>query len=163
MKAKDKVLVGDREAVVVSDAKGGWVEVKYKDDKTTAKLRTGKVALKNPPKPVAAKKAKAEGDEDGRLIPAKLENYVIHDTVTAGGRKHLDIDDEVAAKLREKTLDQVYSYAAKTLGVEEKELRHRYAKLNVGMQRMNLGNRVRAAFKAAEAAQADFKKLKTAA
>lgn len=59
-----------------------------------------------------------------------------------------DVGDEVALLLRPaKTLDDVYRIAAKYIKVPEDELRQRYAHLNNGQQRMNLGNRMRGHFK----------------
>ena len=49
--------------------------------------------------------------------------------------------------LRGKSLDAVYKLAAKKLGEDEKKLHGRYQHLNLGIQRMNLGNRIRAASK----------------
>lgn len=71
-----------------------------------------------------------------------LSKYV--KSVTAGGNTSLNCGDAVAKKLDGKDLDAVYKLAAKTLDIPEKQLRDRYAKLNTGMQRMNLGNRMRA-------------------
>lgn len=62
---------------------------------------------------------------------------------TASGNVSVDNGDDLAKSLRGATLDAVYAKAAEVLEVPEKELRAKYAKLNVGMQRMNLGNRMR--------------------
>lgn len=64
---------------------------------------------------------------------------------TAAGNTSLDNGDALAKKLRGVDLDDVYKRAAKALGEPEKNLRSRYRHLNPGMQRMNLGNRMRAA------------------
>jgi len=64
---------------------------------------------------------------------------------SASGNASLDNGDEVAKSLRELTLDDVYSRASKVLKEPVKALRERYSHLNVGMQRMNLGNRIRGA------------------
>lgn len=85
--------------------------------------------------------------------PAALRDYApgYHkdtEKKTASGNTSIDNDDEVARKFRGKDLDAVYGLTAKALGVTEKELRDRYKKLNVGMQRMNLGNRFRAVLNA---------------
>lgn len=64
---------------------------------------------------------------------------------TAEGNTSLNCGDATAKKLEGKTLDDVYKAAAKVTGISEKELRAKYSHLNVGMQRMNLGNRMRAA------------------
>lgn len=74
-----------------------------------------------------------------------ISNY--EKSTSAGGHTSYDNGDDLAAKLRGKTLDEVYAYAAKTLKVDEKTLRAQYKKLNPGMQRMNLGNRLRKALK----------------
>lgn len=63
----------------------------------------------------------------------------------AGAR---DIGDEVATMLRGcKSLEEVYQAGAKYLKVDLQELRDRYAHLNPGQQRMNIGNRMRAKWK----------------
>jgi hypothetical protein len=60
-----------------------------------------------------------------------------------------DNGDTVAIILRSCTsLDDVYKTASKHLGVPESTLREKYAHLNNGQQRMNLGNRLRGAHKA---------------
>lgn len=51
--------------------------------------------------------------------------------------------DELALALQGLTLDEVYAIAAPALGSSEEELRTKYGHLNPGMQRMNLGNRMR--------------------
>lgn len=75
-------------------------------------------------------------------------------TTTASGNKSLDNGDAVALLLRGADLDTVYKIGAKELGVDEQELRKKYAHLNAGQQRMNVGNRVRAAIRKREAQQA---------
>lgn len=87
----------------------------------------------------------AAGGKD-RLVPANLDLYH-KDTEkkTAGGHVSVDRDDELAKKLRGLPIDAVYKEASKVLKEDEKALRGKYAHLNVGMQRMNLGNRMRAA------------------
>lgn len=66
-------------------------------------------------------------------------------TKTASGNASLDSGDSVAKKLRGVELADVYKQAAKVLGEPIATLKSRYAHLNVGMQRMNLGNRIRGA------------------
>jgi hypothetical protein len=51
-----------------------------------------------------------------------------------------DINDDIAVKLRDMSLDEVYSYVAEVTGTD---YRSKYARLNLGMQRMNLGNKLR--------------------
>jgi hypothetical protein len=53
--------------------------------------------------------------------------------------------DALATRLSGLTLDAIYTEAAIVLGTPEADLRAKYGHLNPGMQRMNLGNRMRAA------------------
>jgi hypothetical protein len=74
---------------------------------------------------------------------------------TAAGNASLDSGDAVAVALRGATLDQVFKLTARAMhkagraegGVRaiERELRAKYGKLNPGLARMSLGNRLRAA------------------
>jgi hypothetical protein len=93
-------------------------------------------------------KAIAEGARLKRVGDKEfdLSDYVA--VKSAGGNSSLDCGDDLAEKLRGMELDEVYALASKKLEMPEKVLRQRYAKLNVGMQRMNLGNRMRAGSKA---------------
>jgi chromosome segregation ATPase len=78
-------------------------------------------------------------------LRAKAASYV-HDKErkTAGGNTSVDNGDELAQRLRGMDLDAVYAEAASLLEEEtEATLRARYSHLNLGMQRMNLGNRIR--------------------
>jgi len=80
-----------------------------------------------------------------------LSDYVA--VKSAGGNSSLDNGDTLAKKLRGMDVEAVYKEAAKVLGRDEvAALRKRYAKLNVGMQRMNMGNRMRAALRTDKAA-----------
>lgn len=65
--------------------------------------------------------------------------------VSASGNATMDNGDELAKKLRGAELDDVYAQASKVLGETQTALKAKYAHLNPGMQRMNLGNRMRAA------------------
>lgn len=71
-----------------------------------------------------------------------LSKYV--KATTASGNTSLNCGDDLAKKLEGKDLDDVYKLASKLLEVPVSQLKARYGKLNVGMQRMNLGNRMRA-------------------
>lgn len=98
--------------------------------------------------------------ESGKLIKADLEHYVKGAGVTNSGRPTVDIDDVVAKALRGDDLEVLYprvaawlqlmgretiGRGAKKIEVTEENLRIRYSRLNVGMQRMNLGNILRGA------------------
>lgn len=65
--------------------------------------------------------------------------------VSNAGNATMDNGDALAKKLRGAALEDVYAEAAKILGESVSALQAKYKHLNVGMQRMNLGNRMRAA------------------
>lgn len=122
-----------------------------------SKPRKAKSAKPAPKKAKAAKPAKkakkAKAKKGNATGPAVLREYAPDyekpvdkngkRLKTPAGNPIVDSGDEVARALRGKDLDTVYAVVAKRIGVTEKELRGEYAKLNVGMQRMNLGNRLR--------------------
>ena len=98
--------------------------------------------------------------ESNKLIKADLDHYVKGAGVTNSGRPTVDIDDVVAKALRWDDLEVLYPRVAtwlqlmgretigrgsKKMEVTEENLRQRYSRLNVGMQRMNLGNILRGA------------------
>lgn len=98
-----------------------------------------------------------EPDDGSTRIRANLENY--ESVKAASGNRSYDNADTVAEMFRGKTLEQVYTLAARDLkangetGITIKSLKERYENLNPGHQRMCVGNRVRAA--RARAADAD--------
>jgi hypothetical protein len=83
---------------------------------------------------------------------ADISSY--EQVTTAAGNDSLDCGDDIAKQLRGATLDQVFKLTARALhksgraegGVRavERELRAKYGKLNPGLARMSLGNRLRA-------------------
>jgi hypothetical protein len=101
----------------------------------------GKTKAKKAPK---VKAAKANSNGAHKLVPADLTRYKKGEGKTAAGRPTLDIGDKTATKLRGMSLDETYKVVSKATGESESELRARYKKLNPGMQRMNLGNKLRA-------------------
>ena len=72
---------------------------------------------------------------------------------SASGATTFHSGDAVASGLEGATLDEVYRVASKALGETQKALHEKYDHLNPGMQRMNLGNRIRGAITAAEKAE----------
>lgn len=98
-----------------------------------------------------------------RLVKPDLSRYtVVKQVKTHSGRASVDVNDMVAAYFRGMEIDEVYAHTVlflHNLGVTEvgskrnktmatnEALREKYKKLNVGMQRMNLGNLVRNAMK----------------
>lgn len=65
--------------------------------------------------------------------------------VSNSGNATMDNGDALAKKLRGAALEDVYAEAAKILNESVSALQAKYKHLNPGMQRMNLGNRMRAA------------------
>lgn len=117
-----------------------------------------KAAAKKPAKKKAAGKS---GSSKGLTGPAVLKAYAPQykkggkdgKQKTASGNQTIDCGDKLADQLRGMDLDAVYDKAVKVLNtaLEEGEKPHtkqslvaKYKGLNVGMQRMNLGNRMRA-------------------
>jgi len=92
-----------------------------------------------------------EGEEEDAGVKLRRVGNTKHDcsgyvkAKSATGNKTLDSGDALAVELRGLELDDVYARAAKDLGVTETSLRAQYKALNPGMQRMNLGNRIRGA------------------
>lgn len=77
-----------------------------------------------------------------------LSKYVTSPEIrTASGRPSIDVGDRAAALLRGKSLEEVYEIAGEVLQESISELQSRYEHLNPGMQRMCLGNRIRAVMK----------------
>jgi hypothetical protein len=178
MEQGTKVIVTEKDGSTAEgsfvSSKAGWTVVMLKDG-TEKKYRNKDVAEKltkaeqkrrereaAKAEKEAAKAAEGETGAEGseKLLNPDLSRYVLHDTVTASGRKQIDIDDDVAKILREKTLEEVYSYTAKLCEVTIKSLKERYETLNPGMQRMNLGNKVRAAMRAAAKASEEVSEMK---
>lgn len=95
-----------------------------------------------------------EGGEEGDgLRHVKKATYDPADYIKAksvNGNSTMHCGDLVAVIMLPLTLDQCYQYTAQTIGVPEQELRNKYRHLNPGMQRMNLGNKIRAFNKAKE-------------
>jgi len=94
----------------------------------------------------AARVPGAVGEGSTAILRAKAATYV-HDKEhkTAAGNASVHCNDPVAQKLLGKTLDECYTIAAEVCApdMDEAALRAKYGHLNVGMQRMNLGNKMR--------------------
>lgn len=120
----------------------------------TAPEKKARKPRAKPAKP--SRKASPRKDADGKLINPNLEAYkVSKDVKTSSGRPAIDSDDNVARSLRGAKLEEVYREASKATGIPQTQLKSKYEKLNIGMQRMNLGNLIRgAATKAAKAKKA---------
>lgn len=117
-----------------------------KKDRKMASSAAKKAPAKKAPAKVAAKKApnKAPKEPGVRTIggkPVDISEY--RKVKSAAGGSSLNNGDAVAEMLEGKDLDACYRIAAQKLKEDEKVLRKKYGSLNTGMQRMNLGNRLR--------------------
>jgi len=84
-----------------------------------------------------------------------MENYVKGLGSTPSGRDTIDINDNVAEQLRGMNFKEAASAVAKSMTdmgekTTAKELVEKYDHLNPGMQRMNLGNRLRSCIRRTE-------------
>lgn len=83
-------------------------------------------------------------------IKPDLDKYV--NGVSGSGKRTKRADDPVAEALDGFTLDETYGVASRMTDITQKDLKEKYGHLNVGMQRMNLGNRIRGAVAKLDAA-----------
>lgn len=177
MSSAEKMYAGRRVSVV--EVNGGWTTIL--DGMKQLKVRNGELTAvkeaKMPDRPTAprdrpsraaalakhdagVRDAKGEPVDDGNTAPTDsravspdLSRYTTHETRTASGRRAIDRADATADALRGLDLEGVYLAASQTLGVPVPELKAKYQHLNPGMQRMNLGNRMRAVSKPVEVSE----------
>lgn len=159
MKTGQEVVVDGKIAEFVSK-NGGWITVIDHAGKTR-KVRASKVSEVTAKVAAKPRRQREEGDDEEeddavRLYP-KMENYVKGLGSTPSGRDTIDIDDDVAKQLRGMDFESAAKAVAKAVtSLGEKttaaELMGKYEHLNPGMQRMNLGNKLRGAMKRAEEA-----------
>ncbi len=132
----------------------GWVKIRQHDKKElsvrSTEIKNVHAAEELPKKVVKEKKeidinARKNGVVDSLYLPQYTSCKVTRKDGTQ--KRALDCGDEVAAKLRAMDLDDVYEYAAKVCKTGEKGLRDKFDHLNVGMQRMCLGNMIRKALR----------------
>jgi len=144
---------------------GGWTTVRAIGNAKHIKLRNGELSghtVVDAPITRAyiveaeAQAAKAprsklpiEDRKNGVVYSGYLPQYVSYSTVTKSGdvKRSIDKGDAVALALRPMTLEQVVAHVSKATGISQAGLRERFGHLNVGMQRMNLGNMLRKALK----------------
>ena len=89
--------------------------------------------------------------EENKTNIIKKETYV--KAVSSTGKSSVNNGDEVAAALAGIDIDCMYKVSANFLKdgkehdteISQEELREKYGHLNIGMQRMSLGNRIRSA------------------
>jgi len=129
----------------------GWIKIRQ-DDKKEFSVRSTEIAEVREVQEKPAKEKKAidiNTRKNGVVDTLYLPQYVATPVTTKSGnlKRALDCGDEIAARLRPMDLDEVYQMAGSICGVTEKGLRDRFDHLNVGMQRMNLGNMIRKALR----------------
>lgn len=130
----------------------GWVKIRQSDKKELSVRSTEVAEIREvEEKPAKEKKVidintRLNGVVDTLYLPM----YVATPVTTKSGKlkRALDCGDTVAVKMRDMDLDEVYSQAADICKTAEKGLRDRFEHLNVGMQRMNLGNMIRKVLRA---------------
>lgn len=112
------------------------------------KAKTAK-APKEPKAPKEKKPIDINTRKNGVVDTLYLPQYHSAKVKMSDGtiKRALDCGDEVAAKLRAMTLNEVYAFAVKVCKTTDKSLRAKYENLNTGMQRMNLGNLIRKALR----------------
>lgn len=132
----------------------GWVKIRQHDKKElsvrSTEIKDVHQAETLPAKVVKEKKpidinTRKNGVVDSLYLPQYQSARVKRKDGTL--KRALDCGDEVAAKLRAMDIDEVYEFAAETCKTTEKSLRAKFDHLNVGMQRMNLGNMIRKALR----------------
>ena len=150
--------------VEIVSVNGGWTTIRAIGQQKTLKVRNGELTghteiTKATPvtaelviaKARATARVKMDINErkNGKVDPLYLPQYTAYTTELADGSKKRSIDkgDGVALTLRKLTLDAVYATASSATGISQVGLRDRFAHLNPGMQRMNLGNMIRKALK----------------
>lgn len=143
---------------------GGWTTVRAIGNAKHIKLRNGElsghtvvdapvtrayIAKADQSDKAPRSKLPIEERKNGVVYSGYLPQYVAYSTVTKSGdvKRSIDKGDAVALALRPMTLDQVIAHVAKACDVSQVSLRERFGHLNVGMQRMNLGNMLRKALK----------------
>lgn len=109
--------------------------------------------------------ADAMEEAEGRRMAQILRKYAqtYEPSISASGRKSLNSGDDVAHLLAGMEPVQTIQVAERVLGMEAGTLLARYEHLNRGQQRMNAGNRIRAAIKRGDITIDDLKKAMKAA
>lgn len=105
------------------------------------------------------KDLEAVEDEEttGGTMAKKLSHYArgYVKTTNISGQTTRICGDQLSQELLSMDLVATYNFAASILGQTENDLRARYGHLNIGQQRMNLGNRIRGALRRIEEAGED--------
>ena len=145
MKARYKEFV-----VEVVETNGGWSTIQFADG-MQRKVRNGEWVEMIEEK-VEYTLAEALAEEAEMLKTRRCVNTTYNPShyvkaKSKSGHATLHNGDSIATLWADMTLEEIYKAASMILKVPHQQLVDKYAHLNVGMQRMNLGNRVRAATK----------------
>lgn len=134
----------------VTEQNGAWLTLTTEDG-VTAKARKNEILGDAPAYEVvtADQIEEDQDDEDGEAqnkMAKQLQKYrtAYVPTIAASGRKSLSNGDALAKALEGMLIQDLYAAANSILG---QQFEDRYGHLNMGSQRMNLGNRIRAALK----------------
>lgn len=141
-KAKAKAAKAAEAAKAKAEKEAKRAEAQKALDAARAKADEAKAAAK------AARELLRGTGGGGTKGPDALRTYAtqyVKDTEhkTASGNPSVHCNDEVAQKLLGKPLEEVYATVAKAIDEDVAALKAKYGHLNLGMQRMNLGNRLR--------------------
>lgn len=128
--------------VQIVSINGGWTTITHND--TTVKVRNKSLTDHREEEIDAPKVEVVPGRKNGVVDPGYLPQYEVNKVVRAGRTiRVVDSGDALAVAFRTKTLDEVYAVAAKRLDQTVESLKEKFAHLNVGMQRMSVGNMMR--------------------
>jgi hypothetical protein len=153
--------------VEIVSVNGGWTTIRAIGQVKTFKVRNGELSghteitkatpvtaeLVTAELVIAKASARVKMDinerKNGKVDPLYLPQYEAYTAVRKDGTKIRSIDkgDAIAVMLRGQPLETTYKDAAAATGIAIASLKDRFAHLNPGMQRMNLGNMIRKAMK----------------
>lgn len=181
---ENQLVIHNTRIARIVEIRGGWSSIQYRNESPrgfagdTVKVRNGSLtaasakdietgpAKKMTTKPAAP--AAIPAHFVGEITPNKpakikdthfdLSRYFVSDVRTPAGRRTLDCADDISVELRGLSITEVYAKASEVLGLSVEDLTSQYEHLNIGMQRMNLGNRIRGAI--AKAARQTAKEAK---
>lgn len=128
---------GELVIVTINAFAKGWAAIQAAD-KSEAKVRASNLYP-------LEEEATESGGKMAKVLAKYRMRYV--PSVAASGKKSLHNGDPVAQALEYRDLENLYNLASMLLAMDYSELKARYAHLNLGSQRMNLGNRIRAAYR----------------
>jgi len=138
-----KVIVDGVSSVIV-DIKGRWVKLEDGRNISRDQASAGFEAQIEADNEAAETTSTNHGNFMAQTLAAYRKSYVV---TKIGGRKSADTGDAVAVKLRGLELHDVLDLADLATGEVQGTHAKKYSRLNVGQQRMNAGNRIRAAVK----------------